>query len=198
MNVIGFINTNGYFPSPLATIAETSDSKNIISYPNGELVEVTISSEDKEHIISTNQKLKIDLHKYAYGISENNILFGTHREIISKLESLVKKSNPNALEIKIISKFIESTRNISASNIPNSTFQNITLDAIKDNYSLTILFTTRIIKHSRSSTARRLILQFIKNNSIRTAYRKNMSFDDSSTNITIPKSMVRPFLMAVN
>lgn len=196
MKVIGFINANRYYPSALTTVTLDLAGKYLLHYPNGEKVRVAFADTTAEFtaaIVRSGNQFEISDGQYAYAIDERNIRIGSHVEIIKELKGLLTGKELKEKERDLVQKFVNLTHNITVAELPKSSFQKVALSAVKDLYSLVILFTNRVVKHSRCQSAKRLSLQFEKNGAYRTAYRKNISFLNTSLNILIPIKMIEPF-----
>lgn len=114
MKVIGYINTNGYFPSALTSLVISSNEECFLFYPNGEKRKVVIDFNSKEFedaFIIEKRSITMSVGKYAFAINNKCIYFNEHQEIIKLLTEHILNNKLKQREYDLITKFTTSTHN---------------------------------------------------------------------------------------
>ena len=125
MKVIGYLNDNKYYPSALITITvDPANNNYFLFYPNGENIEIEIDTKSRDYIdtvILEKKDFNLLPGQYSYGINSQNILFGTHKQNLKKLENLINENNLPKREHDLIDKFIKSEHLFHKSETVNET-----------------------------------------------------------------------------
>lgn len=190
----GYINPNGYYPSPLVCVYSEKEGFVKLVYPDGEELELEIEEGDEEHILPSFNGTPLGLGEYVYALNKEQVIQGTHVSILKELQSYLRSDQVSEHSRSIIESYIREYP-LDAGKISSSSFQKSLSDLLRSGYKLRAVFTTRNINHANASSALRLILQFKKGSAIKSAYRKNLSYDFSDETITIPPAVLENYAM---
>lgn len=202
MKVLGYINTNGYFPSPLTMLTLDSGNDYFLHYPNGERHPIVCDQEsiaNDKSVLRASPDTEVEIDGLAYGLNEAHIVTGSGEEVRLQLTEILSSDNLGSSDRAQVKAFLvefSESRNVLDNYSENLWSPSaIDLDIVESIGRLKVFFSDRVVSsRGESRVAKRLHVQFDKNGSVKTAYRKNLNIDSEIVNPKIPYQAIRPFM----
>ena len=107
--VQGFICGQGFFPAPMIVIY-SKEGEHFARYSNYKSIEISEEvfqeSLKHQHFYTVEGNLKIQENEYAFAISPEKVLMGSHEEIVNQLEKELEERTLDKRERAIIEDYL--------------------------------------------------------------------------------------------
>lgn len=191
MEIIGYSNSNNYFPSPLIAFAKEKKEHYAI-FPSGRAVIIENFKDIKQeipHFIKEKKKISIQEGEYAFGVNNTDILIGKPFYLYRQLEKLLKSKKLAQKESELVAEFLENT-----SQDKELTWLDY-IESVKNVTRVRVLITRRRVKRKNGEErplAERIIVQFKKNFNFKSCLRKNLHVEESHEELPMRYTFLLP------
>lgn len=191
MEIIGYSNSNNYFPSPLIAFAKENNDHYAI-FPSGRAVLIENFKDIKHeipHFIKEKKKISIKEGEYAYGVNNTDILIGKPFYLYKQLEKLLKSNRLAQKQSVLVAEFLENT-----SHDRELTWLDY-IESVKNVTRVRVLITKRRVKRrigEERLLAERIIVQLKKNFNFKSCIRKNLHVEESYKELPMRYTFLLP------
>lgn len=189
MKIVGYVNPNGFFPSPLITIAE-DQGEYCAFYPGGgpfHIDDLTAVKKEINDFIENKSELEISTGEYAYAIDQKTILVKPPNIMYSELKSYLKQHCDEPAH-EILSEYLRA----NVKDNPNCVTWDFFITWIYKLHRVRVLITTRTVKKSHKE-GKRVIVQLSKHSNYKTFYKKNIPVNQDYKQINVKSFLVKSF-----
>jgi hypothetical protein len=191
MEIIGYSNSNNYFPSPLIIFAIENGAHHAI-FPSGKTIIIDNYEDIKSeipHFIKEKKKIIIHAGQYAYGINNDDIIIGRPFYLYRQLEKLLKSKNLDKKPFELVSEFLKNT-----SKDREITWLDF-IESVRNCTRVRVLITERRVHreiNGERQLAKRIIVQLKKNFNFKSCLRKNLLPGEKYTELSMKYNFLLP------
>lgn len=197
--ILGYINPNGFLPSPVITIIEEADTSFAI-FPDLTIARIVDFEENKKSLDNLELPRKgttISNGQYSYCIAKGSYITGSPLNVMLQLVETLKHDfeySKHKNHLEIISEFITNddlSKILTQSKLDYPTC----LLLSKHLPILKIILNKR--KRKNKEVASRVLVQYIYSNQIKTVYKKNLTYTPEVSLIDFKPKTLRALTNAI-